>query len=68
MVQGRAVRDVAAAEVWVEVKAEEGAEAEWAVHSLQGRAEIVCARAAVKRYRTLSEHRVTNRVVPSAAQ
>jgi len=68
MVQGRAAKDVAAAEVWVEAKAEEGAEAEWAAHLLQGRAEIVCARAAVKRCRTLSENRVTERVVPSAAQ
>ena len=68
MEQDRADRDVAAAEVWVEAKAEEGAEAEWAAHLLQGRVEIVRARAAVKRCRTSSEHRVTNRVVPSAAQ
>ena len=68
MVQGRAVRDVAAAEVWVEVKAEEGAEAEWAAHLPPGQAEIVCARAALKRCRTLSEHRAINRVAPSAVQ
>ena len=68
MEQDRADRDVAAAEVWAEAKAEERAEAEWVGHLLQGRVEIVCARAAVKRCRTLSEHRVTDRVVPSAAQ
>ena len=68
MVQGLRARVPAQAEVWVEAKAEEGAEAEWAAHLLPGRGEIVCARAAVKRWRTLSEHRVTDKVVPSAAQ
>jgi len=68
MVQGRAVRDAAAAEVWVEAKAEEVAEAEWAAHLPPGRGEIVCVRAVVKKCRTLSENRVTDRVVPSAAQ
>ncbi len=68
MVQGLRAGVPAQAEVWVEAKAEEGAEAEWAARLLQGRAEIVCARAAVKRCRTLSENRVTDRVVPSAVQ
>lgn len=66
MEQGQVVRDAVQAGVWGEGRAK--VEDEWEAHSLLGRAEIVCARAAVKRCRILLEHRATNRVVPSAAQ
>lgn len=68
MEQDRPGRDVAAAEVWVEVEAEEGAGAEWVAHLLQGRADIVCARVAARRRRTLLVHRVIEELVPSAGR
>ncbi len=66
MEQDRAVRDVAAAGVWAEVWVKAGVE--WAGHLPPGRAGTVCVRTVEKRLRTSPEHRVTSRVVPSAAQ
>ncbi len=66
MEQDRPARGAVVVEVWGEVRAKVGAE--WAAHLPQGREVIVFARNVVKKCRTSSEHRVTNRVVPSAAR
>ena len=66
MEQDQSDKDVAADEVWVEVGAKAGGV--WAAHSLLVQVEIVYAQNAVKRCRTSLESRVTNAVVPSAAQ
>lgn len=57
-----------AAEVWVEVKTEEGAEAGWAALLPQGREENAYAQNAARRRRTLLVHRVIEYLVPSAGR
>jgi len=64
MEQDRVGRDVVAAGVWGEAKAE----VEWAARSPQAREEVVYAQTAAIKSRILSDNRVIRRLAPSVAR
>ncbi len=66
MVRAQLVKDPAQDEVWD--KARGKAEAEWADHLLQGRAEIVCARIAEQQLLTLPDSHVIKEIALSVEQ